>query len=395
MPSATKDMLLDDVITLLSDEKMRKELSDFSRNTVTRHFPSSVIANDAISIYKKFYKAPRLCLLGYFGFSNLGDEQILRTSKYALKSRGIKELSVLKRGILSDNGEKEFNRNSPVQIIKALSASDALVLCGGNLLQNKTSFRSLLYYASIVILSRLLRRRLYLLSSGIGEINGALASAIVKESLKDYSFLGARTEYDKLMLSNLLKTDKRIALMPDFCFLLPQKAHTGKDIYFAIIASHAEFIKSLNVEKIAKETSLTPIGIIICKELDEKNVSFVYSEMNIDHYAPRSFTEACSLLEKCAFSICERLHGSIFSIISHTPTYLNDTSIKCAAFISEMEKRASDTGALNVVFSLKSDVKKIGAKNSDFEIIIDSLRSDIHDALDVAFTDPERFWSTS
>jgi len=94
-------------------------------------------------------------------------------------------------------------------------------------------------------------------------------------------------------------------------------------------------------------------------------------------------------LVKCAFTISERLHGAIFSVISHTPTYLYDKSAKCKAFIDELSHRANTLGTQPVVLAISDKNKKIGAKSSDFDALINSLREDIYVALKTVFGDFE------
>lgn len=382
---ATKEVLLSDILSLLSDKERRDKLSAFSRNAILRYFQSSIIAKDALYMYKKYYKPPRLCLLGYFGFSNLGDEEILKSAELALMESGISEISVLKKSNGKAEGINIYNRASLTQIHKALSSCDILVLCGGNLLQNETSLRSLIYYSALGFYSKFLRKRLYILSSGIGEIKGAAARTIVSRCVKSASFIGARTRADKALFYTFSKSDKQISVMPDFCFLLPKRTHTGRNIYFAIIAASTAFLKSIDVKTIIKETGLTPIGIVLCAPLDEKRVKGIYSELEIDCYAPKDFSELASLLVKCAFTLSERLHGAIFSVISHTPAYLSDKSSKSKAFIDELSHRAKALGTEQVVLPISERKKKIGAKSSDFDALIDSLREDIYIALKTVF----------
>ena len=113
----------------------------------------------------------RYLLVGYFGFGNLGDEECLKITRDFLKNECNGMTRVLSRRGLSECG-KEYSRARFRDIINAIRCSDAVILCGGNLLQNETSNKSLMFYCEIIRLAAMLRRKIYAISSGFGEVNG-------------------------------------------------------------------------------------------------------------------------------------------------------------------------------------------------------------------------------
>ncbi|MDX1918423.1 MAG: polysaccharide pyruvyl transferase CsaB [Candidatus Caenarcaniphilales bacterium] len=114
-------------------------------------------------------------LVGYFGANNLGDELLLHTLIRELES-----IASFKFRILSDDpiGTKQvypraegIYKYSWLEIVQAIISSNTVIFCGGSLLQDATSFNSLIFYSSIAFLAKLFGKELILLSQGIGPLN--------------------------------------------------------------------------------------------------------------------------------------------------------------------------------------------------------------------------------
>ncbi|MFH1074325.1 MAG: polysaccharide pyruvyl transferase family protein [Candidatus Firestonebacteria bacterium] len=67
---------------------------------------------------------------------------------------------------------RAVNRWNPFSILRHVFLAKSVVGGGGGLFQNKTSTRSLFYYLSIILLSKVFFKRVVLLSQGIGPIYG-------------------------------------------------------------------------------------------------------------------------------------------------------------------------------------------------------------------------------
>jgi hypothetical protein len=389
---ATKDVLLEDLLCLYENEDLQNSLSESSKKVIDERFSAEKMTDDAVSVYRCALHPTSVCLLGYFGYGNLGDEEALRAARTAFFERGIKKTSVLVPKRLADEERNFINRLSPIALYRALKDSDALVLTGGNLLQNETSLRSLLYYYSVIILSHSLGKRIYMIGSGFGEIYGRTAGRLFASALGKASFIGARTGCD-LDMARCAAPSVPSALMPDLCFLLPAKRGIGSKKYFAIIGATREFFESVEIEKIKKEHALTPIVIMLFPDADESASEAFANRHGIELFAPRTYGEILSRLLGCKFTISERLHGAVFSLLSGVPSYLCDVRLKNRALIDEIKKRAEALGSASPLlpYSLKRrDIKKeeIEAKRFDFPGIIASLSGDARRVLDLIFTQP-------
>ena len=390
--NATAKRLTQDIKKLLHDAELRKQLSCFGKAVIRKEWSAERLLNDAYRAYKLAMTPPRLCLIGYFGYSNLGDEQTLRVALNEFTARGISSIIVLDTvggGKTDDSGIIHYNRKSPKEIKTAILKSDIIIFCGGNLFQNETSMRSLFYYSAAACFASKAKKKIYMLSSGFGKIHGSIGLKLTKDSLSRCDFIGARTDRDKAF-ANKLSAHAPIKLMPDFCFLLQAQNISSKTDHFAIIPSRADFISAEDVAAIEGRTGLTPKIIILSVKDDEEKASILFEKSGINIYTPHDFHEFSDIISNCAFVISGRLHGAIFSVISRKPAYLWDGSDKNIALIEELKKRAKENETAQILFpyskgSLSIIKKEVGVCDSDFDKTIYSLRKDIYRELDKLF----------
>lgn len=115
-----------------------------------------------------------IVLLGYFGFSNYGDE-LLRIvfSQRFLSIKTDYKISVLsKKHIETGLRVDVIYRNDFISIIESLLTAKALVIPGGGIFQSATSLRSLIYYLLFIKTARSIGCQTMLLSQGLGPWNG-------------------------------------------------------------------------------------------------------------------------------------------------------------------------------------------------------------------------------
>ena len=250
-------------------------------------------------------------------------------------------------------------------------------------MQSETSLRSLVFYEHTIELARRHGKRIYMLASGFGEVHGKIASALLKRGVMHCDFCGCRTSTD---LALALRYNESSRLMPDLCFLLPSvNCETKKNGTLAWIISKRHSVTAEEIIEIAKKRELKPVAVDLFKR-DDESAAELAKDAGIPVITPSCYEELYKTLSGASFSISERLHGSIFSVISHTPTYLTADSTKNQALINEITKR---TKYRNIIFPYAKhrvlEKKEIGACDSDFNYVINSLRLDIFQALKEIF----------
>lgn len=138
----------------------------------------------------------RAILSGYYGFDNFGDEAILNVLATNLKSNNI-DVTVISKN--PDKTAKTLSVNSVYtfsipDILKGLKKSDVLISGGGSLLQDATSFKSLLYYLFIIMAAQIYKKKVIIFAQGIGPIRNPIGKLLTKNLLKKCSYVSVRDE---------------------------------------------------------------------------------------------------------------------------------------------------------------------------------------------------------
>lgn len=117
----------------------------------------------------------RFLLSGYYGFGNLGDEAILTQIISRLKTRypgaDIDVLSEHPSETAHDFGVASTPRADLGAVRRAIDRCDVFLSGGGGLLQNATSFKSLLYYAGLIRTAVHARKKTMIFAQSIGPLD--------------------------------------------------------------------------------------------------------------------------------------------------------------------------------------------------------------------------------
>jgi polysaccharide pyruvyl transferase CsaB len=126
---------------------------------------------------------PLLC--GYYGEHNLGDDALLSALLAQLPEGCDPLVTAFDQGEVQQRlGVRTCARRDFAAVRRALDRCDALVLGGGSLLQDATSFRSLLYYAALIISARLQRKPVLLWGQGLGPLRRRRSRLLVRRLLR-------------------------------------------------------------------------------------------------------------------------------------------------------------------------------------------------------------------
>lgn len=180
----------------------------------------------------------RVLLSGYYGFGNIGDEAILASTVEALrKARPDLDIMVLSQHPEETSaayGVESYPRMSMNEVRKAVRKSDLVIFGGGSLLQDATSFRSLLYYLSIIHLSCFYNKPVVVYANGIGPINSRLGRLLTKRAMRKVKDITVRDSESKEELLRLGVT-RDIKVTADPAFLLEP---APDDLAKKILESH-------------------------------------------------------------------------------------------------------------------------------------------------------------
>lgn len=159
----------------------------------------------------------KIVISGYYGFENIGDEAILYAIIQSLK----KEHPEVEITVLSNEPEitaesyqvKAVSRWNLRDVIQAIKMSDGLISGGGSLMQDKTGFRTIPYYASIIKITKIYKKPVFIYAQGMGPLNYKLSRFIVKKVLKNTT-ITVRDNDSKQLLQEI-GVDEKIDIVPD------------------------------------------------------------------------------------------------------------------------------------------------------------------------------------
>ena len=126
--------------------------------------------------------APVVLLCGYYGEDNLGDDALLQVLLQQLPSGFRPLITAHDRDAVKRLAPEAavVNRRSLRAVLASVGQVNAVVLGGGSLLQDSTSFRSLVYYLILIVVSRLRGRPVILWGQGLGPLRRRFSRFLVR-----------------------------------------------------------------------------------------------------------------------------------------------------------------------------------------------------------------------
>ena len=122
--------------------------------------------------------------MGYYGEHNLGDDALLQVLLEQLPSSAQPIITAHDQQQDSERfGVACVDRRSLARVVKALGSASALVFGGGSLLQDSTSFLSLLYYATLILVARSQGKPVLLWAQGLGPLRRRRSRLLVRALL--------------------------------------------------------------------------------------------------------------------------------------------------------------------------------------------------------------------
>lgn len=330
----------------------------FGRAYVTRRASADIFAEKTLAFWQDLigYERGGVMLCGYFGAGNAGDDATLSAVLSSLPklSKGITPTAPALRSHELPEGVRAIGRYNLPAIKKELANTRLFILCGGTLLQNSTSNRSLAYYYYLSQLAAKQGARVMLWAGGVGPIIGDEAAyeavAAVENcdavTLRDPESLALLRELEcetdgiavtadpalltapepiSEKLSSLLEEEGRrffaVSLRPLAGLRRGAGARRPEEIYEAISAA---------IRAVADRLGATPLYIPFAEE-DVKLCRRLMVERGI-LLGLLSPGQIVTVLSKCEFTLGMRLHSAVFSSVAGTPAVMIAYDPKVAAF---------------------------------------------------------------
>jgi len=206
-----------------------QRLGEYGRSVISERYSVERMVDDNIAVYRRTledetYNEHKFdaAVLGYFGFSNSGDDAILASLTAGIRRyRPGADFCVLTHNMKAYPGA-DFNlvvRTKYRQVFKVMSHSKVFLSGGGTLVQDTTSTRSLLYYLGMMRIAKLTGCKLMLYASGIGPVRGWLNRRLTGYVLNRADLITTRDAASVTELEHLRVKKPKIELTADAAFM--------------------------------------------------------------------------------------------------------------------------------------------------------------------------------
>ncbi|MBQ3490806.1 MAG: polysaccharide pyruvyl transferase CsaB [Clostridia bacterium] len=390
-PLPTADMLAKEIDRILCMSREEKEkLGNFGRAFIQSRYSVDVMAQTQLDGYQKIlqYRTQEpsdILICGYYGYGNMGDETLLSVIVRELRRR---EPSV-RICAFSATPEKTKNyhlidaisRFDFIGIVEKMKHAKILLFGGGNLLQDKTSTHSLLYYTHILRMAKKYGLKILVYANGIGPIVSEHNKMRVKEALALADSISLR-DRDSFLLVKSFDPERKIRLTFDPAILTESSGRACPYENYFVIAPKKTFPDCTEklialVRRLSEKTGLHPVVVSMYDDQD------LFYARKIARYSEAAFcklngAEDCiSLLESASLLISSRLHGLVYATAAACPmlgysddgklfSYLDyigfglEDSVPCGVFVGESVDFVTERALkiLSVSELCRADMKK-------------------------------------
>ena len=301
----------------------------------------------------------KICISGYYGFKNFGDEAILSVLVNHYKNNDITVFSSDPEFTSKTYNVKSVKSFDIKNVFNELRHCDILISGGGSLLQDVTSLKSLVYYSLIIALAILFNKKVIIFAQGIGPINNKFAQLIVKNLLKQCNIVTVRDEKSLLLLDNW-KVKARLVCDPIYSLDIKPQEKTNT------IGIQLRDFKTMN------DNLLQKLALLIVTKFSEKKIEIFSLQESLDldvckrferilkSFNPEIKTELVTddiinRISKLEYLIAMRFHAILCAIKSGVKTCAINYDIK-------VEKLAKDANLPIISMDAHENLESIYTK---------------------------------
>ena len=324
----------------------KRVLCDFGRDFICTKYSADVMAQSQLDGYKKLLQnkpslAYDILICGYYGYGNMGDETMLSVMISELRrndhSLRICVLSASSERTSRLHGVTAVMRFDPHAVKKAMEQSKVLLFGAGNLLQDKTSTHSLLYYTHILRSARKAGLRIVIYANGIGPLHSEENRKRTVEALKLADSVSLRDPQSFAFARKLtLPCPVRLTFDPAILtekenFPIPRENYfivAPKRISAACTRALVETVCSLS-----KKTGLRPVFVSLYDKQDTAYVKKLASWTNALVCSPKNAGECVTLFSSAKLVISSRLHALIYATVAVCPMMAYSDDEKLFAYL--------------------------------------------------------------
>lgn len=263
----------------------------------------------------------KVLIHGYFGFGNAGDEMIYSVLRERLREMGFEVLAIVRK----PSAPNEFDRSNLVSILKAIARSDIVISGGGGLLQDSTSFKSLLYYAGILLIGKALRKKTVVFAQGVGPLKRKISRFLLRIAFEGAQLATVRDEESKKIAVSC-GVKKNIHVTADLAFLFGQPVSSSDSQRSSVTVllkglSSREYKEKLkSVLTYIKDLSKGEVILVPMYPEQDKNICLeLAEECEVNFAGELTLYELLTEVSKSYAILGMRYHSLVLAIMNGVP----------------------------------------------------------------------------
>jgi len=223
------EALAEKILELAADPDKRNIMGEKIYQKASTLFSLENMCKTQLDIYNGILKAEAakdkpgpnydVIISGYYGFNNIGDDAMLMAIINNLRMYN----ESLKIIVLSKNPMEtrsmywvnSINRVNIFNVFMAMRNARLFIYGGGNIIQDNTSTRSLLYYLGTILLAKLMKLKVMFYANGIGPLNKINNKNLTRKILNQVDVITLREKLSLCELESLNINRPNIVLTAD------------------------------------------------------------------------------------------------------------------------------------------------------------------------------------
>lgn len=250
--------LAEHLLELAADSNKRKIMGEKIYEKACSQFSLEKMCQTQLNIYRNILQRYTLrrqstagydvIISGYYGFKNIGDDAMLMAiiNNLRMYKPDIKMMVLSKEPseIKSTHGVESISRLNVVRIFKAMKRAKLFIYGGGNLIQDNTSSRSLVYYLSTVWLAKKMGLKIMFYANGIGPLenptNIKMAQRVINEV--DVITIREKLSLDELKRLNISRPLIELAADPALAIEIKDVEEVDKLLFNEGVSGSGPFV---------------------------------------------------------------------------------------------------------------------------------------------------------